>query len=98
MLKLVCFSRCSDASVLVLDLVVLSWLVGVVCMGHELVCWRVGAGVLELVCWSQCCGSKYIEFGSGSGPRILAQFRSGSGSRVILSILKEKVQNNFREI
>ena len=44
----------------------------------------------------QCCGSKYIEFGSGS--RILAQF--GSGSRVILSILKEKIQiilekNNF---
>ena len=28
----------------------------------------------------QCCGSKYIEFGSGSGSRILAQF--GSGSRV----------------
>ena len=33
----------------------------------------------------QCCGFKYIEFGSGS--RILAQF--GSGSRVKLSILKE---------
>ena len=43
----------------------------------------------------QCCGSKYIEFGSRSGSRILAQF--GSGSRVILSILKEKIQNNFRE-
>ena len=42
----------------------------------------------------QCCGSKYIEFGSGS--RILAQFGSGSGYRVILSILKEKNQNNFR--
>ena len=40
---------------------------------------------------NQCCGSKYIEFGSGS--RILAQF----GSRVILSILKEKIQNIFRE-
>ena len=35
----------------------------------------------------QCCGSKYIEFGSGS--RILAQF--GSGSSVIQSILKEKI-------
>ena len=35
---------------------------------------------------NQCCGSKYIEFGSGS--RILAQFGSGSGSRVI-SISKE---------
>ena len=41
----------------------------------------------------QCCGSKYIEFGSGS--RILAQF--GSGSRAILSILKEKIQNSFIE-
>ena len=45
---------------------------------------------------NQCCGSKYIEFGSGS--RILAQFgsgsRSGSGSRVILLILKEKIKNN----
>ena len=39
----------------------------------------------------QCCGSKYIEFGSGSG--ILAQFGSGSksGSRVMPSILKEKI-------
>ena len=37
----------------------------------------------------QCCGSKYIEFGSGSGSRILAQF--GSGSRVIKSILKENL-------
>ena len=35
----------------------------------------------------QCCGSKYIEFGSGS--RVLAQF--GSGSRVMLSILKKKI-------
>ena len=41
---------------------------------------------------TQCCGSKYIEFGSGSGSRILAQF----GSMVILSILKEKIKNNFR--
>ena len=32
-----------------------------------------------------------------SGSRILAQFGSGSGSRVILSILKEKIQNNFIE-
>ena len=45
---------------------------------------------------SQCWGSKYIEFGSGS--RILAQI--GYGSRVIQSILKEKIQislkkNNF---
>ena len=37
---------------------------------------------------NQCCGYKYIEFGSGSRSRILAQF--GSGSRVILSIWKEK--------
>ena len=45
----------------------------------------------------QCCGSKYryIEFGSGS--RILARFGSGSGYRVIQSMLKEKIQNNFRE-
>ena len=42
---------------------------------------------------NQCCGSKYIEFGPGS--RILAQF--GSGSRALLSTLKEKNQNNFRE-
>ena len=41
----------------------------------------------------QCCGSKYIEFGSGS--RILAQF--GYGSRVMLSILKKKNQNFFKE-
>ena len=41
----------------------------------------------------QCCGSKYIKFGSGSG--IFAQFGSGSGSRVIQSIMKEKIQNNF---
>ena len=36
----------------------------------------------------QCCGSLYIELGSGSGARILAQFgsgsRSGSGYRAIL--------------
>ena len=38
---------------------------------------------------NQCCGSKYIEFGSGS--------RSGSGFIVMLSILKEKVINNFKE-
>ena len=40
----------------------------------------------------QCCGSKYIEFGSGSG--ILAQFGSGSKSesRVMPSILKEKIK------
>ena len=50
---------------------------------------------LLFVSLGQCCGSKYIEFGSGS--RILAQFGSGSGYRVILSILKEKIQNNFRE-
>ena len=35
----------------------------------------------------QCCGSKYINLGSGF--RILVEF--GSGSRVILSILKEKI-------
>ena len=45
--------------------------------------------------WHQCCGSKYIEFGPGYGSRILAQF--GSGSRVMLSILKQKFKNNFRE-
>ena len=28
--------------------------------------------------FTQCCGSKYIEFGSGAGSRILAQFGSGS--------------------
>ena len=45
--------------------------------------------------FEQWCGSKYIEFGSGS--RIMAQF--GSGSRVILTTLKQKIQNNlnFRE-
>ena len=43
----------------------------------------------------QCCGFKYIEFGSGS--MILDQFGSGSGSRVIQSIFKEKIKNNFRE-
>ena len=44
----------------------------------------------------QCCGSKYIEFGSRS--RILALFGavSRSGSRVILSILKYKIKNDFR--
>ena len=49
----------------------------------------------------QCCGSKYIEFGSGS--KNLAQFgcgsRSGSGSRVMLPVivnnLKEKTKNNL---
>ena len=43
--------------------------------------------------YKQCCGSKYIEFGFGSGSRILAQF----GSKVTRSILKEKILNNFRE-
>ena len=48
---------------------------------------------------SVVCGSKKIEFGSGS--RILAQFGSGSGSRVMLSILKEVLKiilekNNYR--
>ena len=33
--------------------------------------------------YQQCCGSKYIEF--------------GSGSRAILSTLKVKIHNNFRE-
>ena len=51
-------------------------------------------------CFYQYCGSKYIEFGSGSGSRILAQFgsgsRSGFGSKVILSILKDKIQNYSR--
>ena len=37
----------------------------------------------------QCCGSKYIE------SRILAQF--GYGSRVMLSILKKKNENFFKE-
>ena len=43
--------------------------------------------------YQQCCGSKYIEFGSGS--MILAQFGSRSG--VMLSILKEKIKNYIRE-
>ena len=49
---------------------------------------------------TQCCGSKYIEFGSES--RVLAQF--GSGSRVMLSILKKKnlqiilENNNWKNI
>ena len=48
----------------------------------------------QVTIWcEQCCGSKYIEFGSGS--QILVQF--GSGSSVMLSILKEKIKNNFRE-
>ena len=42
----------------------------------------------------QCCESKYIDFGS-SGFRILVQF--GSGSKVMVSILKEKIKNNFKE-
>ena len=50
---------------------------------------------VKAVSRNQCCESKYIEFGSRS--RILAQFGSGSISRVILSILKQKIQNNFRE-
>ena len=45
----------------------------------------------EVYILHQCCGSKYIEFGSGS--RILAQF----GSIVRLSILHEKIKINFRE-
>ena len=45
----------------------------------------------------QCCGSKYIEFGSGSVSRILAKLGSGSRVLVLLSILKEKIQNNVRE-
>ena len=44
-------------------------------------------------CCTQCCGFKYIKFGSGSrilaqfgsGSRILAQFGSGSGSRKLLN-------------
>ena len=66
---------------------------------------RWGVGYALILMWNQCCGSKYIEFGSGSGSRSLAQFGSGSGSRssapfgssVMLSILKEKIKNNFRE-
>ena len=38
---------------------------------------------------AQCCGSKFIEFGSGS--RILAHFGSGIQGDVI------KQMNNFRE-
>ena len=53
------------------------------------------ANHLKIKTLMQCCGSKYIEFGSRSGSRILAQFWSRSGSRVVLSILKEKIQNNF---
>ena len=47
----------------------------------------------ERHCCKQFCGSKYIEFESGS--RILAQF--GSGSRFMLSILTATIENNFRE-
>ena len=57
--------------------------------------WAVGTGV-QLVSQHQGCGSKYIEFGSGS--RILAQFRSGSGYRVMLLILKKIIileENSF---
>ena len=42
-----------------------------------------------------CLVKNSVEDPIGSGSRILAQF--GSGSRVILSILKEKIQNNFNE-
>ena len=44
---------------------------------------------------SQGCGSKCIEFGSGSW--ILDQFGSEFGSRVMLSILKEKLRSNIKE-
>ena len=37
----------------------------------------------------QCCRSKYIDFGSESGSRILAQFGSGSRFRVMLLILNK---------
>ena len=53
-------------------------------------------GLLQDVRYSnlQCCGSKYIDFGSGSR----AKFGSGSGFRVMLSILKKKKKTtNFRE-
>ena len=47
---------------------------------------------MVLLTSDQCCGSKYIEFGSIS--RILVQFgsgsRSGSGSKVVQSMLKKK--------
>ena len=43
-----------------------------------------------------CCGSKYIEYGSGYVSRILAQFGSGSGFMVKFSILKEKFKNDFK--
>ena len=39
----------------------------------------------------QCSGPKYIEFGSGSGSRILAQYGTGPESRVMLSMLKKKI-------
>ena len=51
---------------------------------------RVDTGYKELevdaICLNLSCGSKYIEFGSGSGSR------SGSGSKVMLSILKGKIK------
>ena len=59
-------------------------------MKNELICL-----LIILVSLRKCCGSKYIEFGSGS--RILAQFGSGSRSGVIKSVLKEKFLNNFIE-
>ena len=53
----------------------------------------LGGGDRERVGLTQCCGFKYIEFGSGS--IILAQF--GSRSRVMLSIMKKIIKTNFRE-
>ena len=53
--------------------------------------------VFSLVSCHQCCGSKYIEFGSGSW--ILAQFVSGSGykdnvnnlEKINLKIVSEEI-------
>ena len=65
------------------------------CVAHKRLSADTGMRLQKLLPFYQCCGSKYIEFGSGS--RILAQFGSGSDSRVMLSVWEAKFKNNFRE-
>ena len=42
---------------------------------------------------NQCCGSKYIEFGSGSRSRILAQFGAGSRKLLNMDLIRIRIHN-----
>ena len=88
----ICPSHCRDSCLCESFFVLLSvhFIISVLRSQRRLRLHLLGKQNKNPVLWN---GTKYIEFGSGS--RILAQF--GSGSRVIQSILKEKIQNKFRE-